>query len=223
MLGALRARGVDLNDFDAINATLQDLGPVRLPQPAPKRPKLPVASAVIRESAERAPALARFTTLVDFYGDGRKLTKTGQPTLADARALVSRLGIGDRFDEAIGARTFKTRSAAELLELGYTIRWAIAAGALRKEHGSLRATARAPAHVVRLGPRPARPHSRLGRHRGPRRRHRRGRQLGPDARTARRRHRAAHTGWAVVARRWVTRPLIDGYSHHVRRRVGHPT
>lgn len=85
--------------------------------------------------------LARFATLVDFYGDGRKLTQTGQPTLADARALVELLGTADRFDQTIGDRTFKTKSAAELPELGFTVRWAITAGALRKERGELRATA----------------------------------------------------------------------------------
>lgn len=85
--------------------------------------------------------LARFEALVTFYGSGRKLTQTGQPTLADAKGLVALLGTRDRIDETFGDRTFKTRSAAELPELGFTIRWALAAGALRKERGKLRATA----------------------------------------------------------------------------------
>ncbi len=142
MLAALQARGVDLSDLDAVNAMLQGLGPMRLPEPAPRRPRKPTtaAPAEIVEAAEGTPVLARFATLVDFYGDGRKLTQTGQPTLADARALVGLLGTHDRLDEKIGDRTFRTMSAADLPELGFMIRWAIAAGALRKEHGKLRAT-----------------------------------------------------------------------------------
>lgn len=142
MLAALQARGVDFNDLDAVNATLQELGPMKLPEPAPKRRRKPTAApAEVVSAAERAAVLARFATLVDFYGDGRKLTQTGQPTLADARGLVELLGTTDRFDETIGDRTFKTKSAAELPELGFTLRWAITAGALRKERGKLRATA----------------------------------------------------------------------------------
>jgi hypothetical protein len=115
---------------------------MKIPEAAPKRRKRPTAApAEVVSVAERAPVLERFATLVDFYGDGRKLTQTGQPTLADARALVGLLGTEDRVDETIGDRTFKTKSAAELPELGFTIRWAITAGALRKEHGKLRATA----------------------------------------------------------------------------------
>lgn len=85
--------------------------------------------------------LRRFEVLVDFYGDGRKLTQTGKPTLADARSLVALLGTDDTMDRTIGDKTFKTHSASELPELMFTIRWATAAGVLRKEHGKLRATA----------------------------------------------------------------------------------
>lgn len=142
MLAALQARGVNLNDLDAVNATLQELGPMKLPEPTPKRRrKSTAAPAEVVTAAEQAAVLARFATLVDFYRDGRKLTQTGQPTLADARALVELLGTADRFDQTIGDRTFKTKSAAELPELGFTVRWAITAGALRKERGKLRATA----------------------------------------------------------------------------------
>jgi hypothetical protein len=81
--------------------------------------------------------LARFEVLTGFYGDGRKLTQTGRPTLADAKELVSLLKTKDRIDQTIGDRTFKTKSAAELPELGFMIRWALKAGALRKEHGKL--------------------------------------------------------------------------------------
>ncbi len=143
VLAALRARGVPLDDPDAIAAALDNLGPLTFLQPTPRapRPKPADAPPEVVAVAERAPVLTRFAALVDFYGDGRKLTGTGQPTLADARALVSLLGTDDRMDETIGSRTFKTTSAAELPELGFTVRWAIAAGTLRKQHGKLRATA----------------------------------------------------------------------------------
>ncbi|PZR79751.1 MAG: hypothetical protein DLM65_09910, partial [Candidatus Aeolococcus gillhamiae] len=142
VLAALKARGVDLSDMDAINEALQRSGPMKLPQPASrKRPSTATAPGEVIASAEGTPVLSRFKVLTGFYGDGRKLTQTGQPTLADARKLVTLLGTMDRIDQTIGEHTFKTRSAAELPELGFMIRWAISAGALRKVHGKLRATA----------------------------------------------------------------------------------
>ena len=142
VLAALQARGVDLDDPAQIMAAVEQLGPISLGRPEPRRGhQRGEAPADVREEAAAAPVLARFATLVEFYGGGRRLTQTGQPTLADARALVSSLGTDDRFDETIGDRTFKTKSAAELPELTFMIRWAIAAGALRKQHGKLLATA----------------------------------------------------------------------------------
>lgn len=142
LLGALQARGVDLNDLDAINAALEDSMPMRIPEAAPKRRRSTAAAPTeVVAAAEGAPILARLASLTDFYGDGRKLTQTGQPTLADARTLVTLLETEDHIDGTIGDKTYKTKSAAELPELGFTIRWAISAGALRKEHGKLRATA----------------------------------------------------------------------------------
>lgn len=94
----------------------------------------------IAEEVTNSVVVRRFQLLTDFYGDGRKLTQSGNPTLADARSLIALLETADKMDETIGDRTFKTASAAELPELMFTIRWALAAGALRKEHGKLRAT-----------------------------------------------------------------------------------
>jgi Plasmid pRiA4b ORF-3-like protein len=84
--------------------------------------------------------LRRFNGLTEFYGTGRKLTGTGQPTLADARLLVELLELDDEIDPMYGNRTFTTRSAADLHDLGLTIRWAVRAGALRKVHGRFVAT-----------------------------------------------------------------------------------
>ena len=142
MLAALQARGVDLSDLDAVNDALERYGAMRLPAAATKRRRDPrTAPTDVVASAECAPVIARFDVLTTFFGGGRKLTQTGQPTLADARELVGRLGTQDRVDPAFGGRTYKTMSAAQLPELGFTLRWAVAAGALRKEHGKLRATA----------------------------------------------------------------------------------
>lgn len=84
--------------------------------------------------------LRRFSGLTEFYGTGRKLTGTGQPTLADARSLVELLNLEDEIDPKVGNQTLATRSAADLEDLSLTVRWAIRAGALRKLHGRLVAT-----------------------------------------------------------------------------------
>jgi len=108
--------------------------------------------------------LRRFTGLTEFYAVGRKLTGTGQPTLADARLLVELLNLDDEVDPKIGNTTWVTRSAGDLGDLSLTIRWAIRAGALRKVHGRLVATTawskastakrfgRAADAVIRTGP-----------------------------------------------------------------------
>ena len=105
-----------------------------------KRAREPASAAALEEMSDSL-AIRRFDLLADFYGDGRKLTQTGNPTLADARELVGLLGTNDVLDPRFGDKTFRTRSADDLPELAFTIRWAIAAGALRKQHGRLRATA----------------------------------------------------------------------------------
>jgi len=90
---------------------------------------------------ERAVVLRRFAGLAEFYGTGRKLTATGNPTLADGRLLVGLLDLDDELDRSFGSRTLVTRSAGELHDLTFTIRWALRAGAVRKVHGRLAATA----------------------------------------------------------------------------------
>ena len=84
--------------------------------------------------------LQRFEKLTSFYGAGRKLTATGQPTLADAKALVGLLDLDDEIDPKIGQRMFPTRSASELPDLSLTLNWAVRSSALRKVHGRFVAT-----------------------------------------------------------------------------------
>jgi hypothetical protein len=102
------------------------------PEPVPT-PSAAEAAA----SAAEALVLTRFDVLRQFYGDGRPLTKTGQVRLADARELVVALGTDDEIDPTIGTRTWRTRSAADLLELTFTVRWATTASALRRKGNRL--------------------------------------------------------------------------------------
>ncbi len=141
ILAALQARGVDLTDVDAVDEALRQIGPITPLQARPKRrPHALAAPPEVVASAERAAVLGRFSVLTTFYGVGRRLTQTGRPTLVDAKELVALLGTRDQIDPTFGNRTFRTRSAADFSELGFTIRWALAAGALRKQHGKLLAT-----------------------------------------------------------------------------------
>jgi hypothetical protein len=70
-------------------------------------------------------------------GEGRKLTQTGQLTMADARHLVSLLQTGDEIDPVIGERVFRTRSSADLPVLALVVAWAKAAGLVRQVRGRL--------------------------------------------------------------------------------------
>ena len=92
-------------------------------------------------TAGQAPVLERFALLAEYFKAGRKLTKTGQLTLADARELVAALGLDDRLEAEIGDHVYRARSAADLPKLSFTISWAVRAGVLRRLHGRLVATA----------------------------------------------------------------------------------
>jgi len=87
--------------------------------------------------AASAPALRQVTALTRWVGEGRKLTQTGQLTMADARHLVGLLDTGDEIDPVIGERVFRTRSSADLPVLAIVVAWAKAAGLVRVVHGRL--------------------------------------------------------------------------------------
>jgi hypothetical protein len=87
--------------------------------------------------AASAPALQQVTALTRWVGEGRKLTQTGQLTVADARHLVGLLDTGDEIDPVIGERVFRTRSSADLPVLAIVVAWAKAAGLVRVVHGRL--------------------------------------------------------------------------------------
>jgi hypothetical protein len=90
-------------------------------------PVLPVAlpsEAELADAAEKSRIVQQLRTLVEWVGDGRQLTATGQLKLADARGLVELLDTGDVIDPVIGERTFRTTSSAELGGLALHVEWA---------------------------------------------------------------------------------------------------
>jgi hypothetical protein len=82
-------------------------------------------------------ALRQVAAMTRWVGAGRKLTQTGQLTMADARHLVALLETGDEIDPVIGKRMFRTRSSADLPGLAIVLAWAKAAGLLRVARGQL--------------------------------------------------------------------------------------
>jgi hypothetical protein len=159
LFGAAAADNVDLRDPEQLQEWMAEfnarpeeerrrlipdtaLAPRRPTRPALPPVAMPDEDAVTASRAE-APILASFARLAEFVGAGRKLTQTGNLTLADARVLVDLLKTGDTMDEQIGSRTFKTKSAAELPRLRLVFAWAKKAGVLRVVHGRVVATKRA--------------------------------------------------------------------------------
>jgi hypothetical protein len=61
--------------------------------------------------------LRQVAALTRWVGAGRKLTQTGQLTMADARHLIALLKTGDEIDPVIGDRLFRTGSSADLPDL----------------------------------------------------------------------------------------------------------
>lgn len=90
--------------------------------PRPPVPGVPDRSPAA--AAASAPALRQVVALTRWIGPGRKLTQTGQLTMADARHLVGLLETGDQIDPVIGTRMFRTRSSAELPRLAIVLAWA---------------------------------------------------------------------------------------------------
>lgn len=154
LFAAAGTDGVDIGDPDQLQEWLADFNdrPEQerrqlIPDTAlaaPRRPALPPVvlpdEAEVAASRAAAPILGTFAAFAAFVGEGRKLTQTGQLTLADARALVDELGTGDLVDPAIGDRTFKTKSSAELPGLRQVFAWARKAGVVRVARGRVIAT-----------------------------------------------------------------------------------
>ena len=155
LVAAARDDGVDLSDagqaedwMAAFNARPEEERRRIIPDPATVRSRRELAPVALPADEEvaasraAAPVLAMFAELAAFVGTGRRLTQKGNLNLADARALVERLGTGDVVDERIGQRTLRTRSAAELPRLRHIVAWARKAGVVRVAHGKVMATRR---------------------------------------------------------------------------------
>jgi hypothetical protein len=100
---------------------------------------LPTEDAALA-SAVTSPLLAQVRALVNFIGDGRKVTQTGALTLADARTLVALLDTDDHLDAMHGGNVYKTRSAADLPILSFLVRVATGARFIRVVKGKLTST-----------------------------------------------------------------------------------
>jgi hypothetical protein len=85
----------------------------------------------LHAAAEEAALTRQIRSLLEWVGEGRKLTQTGRITLADARHLVQLLGTHDEINPRIGDRVFKTQSSEELPHLTRVVAWAKAARLVR--------------------------------------------------------------------------------------------
>lgn len=103
-----------------------------------------------RRSPERLATLAsetaayrRLRRLIEYVGDGRRLTDKGNLALADGKALVEILETGDVFDRRIGDRVFYTKSTVELTGVDLLFRVALKAGFVRRYKGRVVRTRKA--------------------------------------------------------------------------------
>ncbi len=106
----------------------------------PYRPEADLSEAA--RIAEASLAYRRLCALHDYFSEPRPLTQRGNLRLADARHLVEVLETGDRMDEVIGDRQFKTKSSAELVGLVTIVEFAKRIGVLRVHRGRLVAVKR---------------------------------------------------------------------------------
>jgi Plasmid pRiA4b ORF-3-like protein len=138
VLSAMQAEGVDLEDRDAV---VRFMGDFRLPPevglPGMEPPEFPQVELptleALQEAAATAPAVRRLRALVEWVGDGRKLTAGGNLTVADGRELAGLLGLVDP-DHLPGLRV---RSSQEIPGLGVALDWAKGIRLLRVHKGRL--------------------------------------------------------------------------------------
>ncbi|HET6963749.1 MAG TPA: hypothetical protein VFH58_03190 [Acidimicrobiales bacterium] len=101
-------------------------------------PPAPAFSAEVEAAAGDVPVLQAFRAIREFLGDGRKLTPKGNLLVADARRL-GRL-LDDPAWPYLDEMGRDIRSADQLPRTQFLLRWARAAGAVRVQHGQMRAT-----------------------------------------------------------------------------------
>jgi hypothetical protein len=135
---AMRTKGVDLEDHDAVGRFLEnfELPPqVRLAGVEP--PEFPPVElptvAELQEAAASVPILRGLRTLVEWVGEGRKLTAGGNLTVADGKEAAGLLGLVDP-DQLPNLRV---RSSREIHGLGVALDWAKEIRLLRVRAGRL--------------------------------------------------------------------------------------
>ncbi len=137
-LSAMQDRGVDLEDRDAVDRFLGDfkLPPeVRLPGMEP--PEFPPVELPtpeeLQEAAASVPILHGLRTLVEWVGEGRKLTAGGNLNVANGKELAGLLGLvaPDQLPD------LRVRSSREIPGLGVALDWAKQIRLLRVHAGRL--------------------------------------------------------------------------------------
>jgi Plasmid pRiA4b ORF-3-like protein len=138
MLSAMQAAGVDLQDTDTVDRFLSDFQvppEVRLPELEP--PEFPPVELLPREelraAAAAAPTVRRLRALVEWVGEGRKLTPSGNLTVADGKELAGRLGLVD----ADRLASVRVRSSQDIAGLELVLGWAKELGLVRAYRGRL--------------------------------------------------------------------------------------
>jgi hypothetical protein len=158
LVASMIDEGVDPGDSDAVEAwiarynALPDDERDRLVPgpPAERRGVVPMAlpdDNALAATALDTPAMRQMSAFLDWVGDGHRLTQKGNIKLADGKALVEALGTDDRFDEAIGDRTFKTQSTTDLPGVDLVFRLALKARLARRHKGRVQRTKRG-AHLA---------------------------------------------------------------------------
>ena len=147
------SEGVDPSDPDAVERFMENfnqrpfserdavLGPLPAPGPlslggvliGPLPPIVLPPDDELESAARSTVWFERLRRLVGYVGEGRPLTDRGNLRLADSKALVDLLETGDRFDEAIGDRVFKTKSSADLGGVDLAFRMAVESGMLTRQ------------------------------------------------------------------------------------------
>lgn len=153
------AEGLDLDEPDQIQAFMDRFNQLPMHErdaiigPLPGLPRVASFPPVVlppRETLEKMAAattvIKRLTRLVEFVGDGRGITQTGNLKLADAPALIELLETNDPFNETIGDRMFKTRSTSDLPTVHLTYTLAVESAMLHR--GSTKVKPGTHAHLV---------------------------------------------------------------------------
>jgi hypothetical protein len=125
VLSAMQAKGVDLEDRDAVDHFLEDFRlPPEVGLPGMEPPEFPPVELppleALQEAAAAAPAVRRLRALVEWVGGGRRLTAGGNLTVADGKELAGLLGLVDP-EQLPGLRV---RSSQEIPGLGVALDWA---------------------------------------------------------------------------------------------------